>query len=140
MASWRDAWSPAAAALQPNVYWAGALCGHGVPEWKGSQMNHRRRMLAGLATAGTALALLPAAASGAAPNPVEQGTKLCLRQDAIPSSSTTGYQCTTQPPEQQTVAPPFSSRDLDQAGRLCGRNGGTFVVVNPQTYTCTFPV
>ena len=103
-------------------------------------MNYPRRMLAGLVAAGTALALVPAAALAAAPDPVEQGVKLCVRQDAIPSSSPTGYQCTTQPPEQQQVAPPFSNSDVDQARKLCARNGGTFTVLNPQTYTCDFPI
>ena len=103
-------------------------------------MKYRRRMLAGLVAAGTALALVPATASPSAPDPVEQGVKLCLRQEAIPSSSTTGYQCTTQPAQQQQVAPPFSNRDIDQARKLCARNGGTFTDFNPQTYTCDFPI
>ena len=102
-------------------------------------MNYPRRMLAGLVTAGTALALVPATASATAPDPIDQGVKLCLRQNAIPSSSTMGYQCTTQPPQQQQVAPPFSNRDIDQARKLCARNGGTFTDVNPQAYTCDFP-
>ena len=102
-------------------------------------MRYRRRMLAGLATAGTALALVPATASAAAPDPVEQGVKLCVRQGGQPSQPSAETYVCSRPAEVGVPFVPFSSRDLQQAGRLCDRNGGVFSS-DPAGYSCTFTI
>ena len=102
-------------------------------------MKYRRRMLAGLVAAGTALALVPATASAAAPDPVEQGVKLCVRQGGQPSHPSAETYVCSRPAEVGVPFVPFSSRDLQQAGRLCERNGGVFSP-DPAAYSCRFTI
>jgi hypothetical protein len=117
-----------------------------VPEWKDSHMKYPRRMLGGLATAGTALALIPATAGAAAPNPVDTGVNLCAKQGGSPATFTDettltyGYRCLDPTPGSGGGSVGvISARELAQADRLCVRNGGTFSG-DPVLYTCTFRV
>jgi len=82
---------------------------------------------------------VPATASAAAPDPVAQGVKLCVRQGGEPSQpSTMTYVC-SRPVQVGVPFAPFSTHDLDQAGRLCTRNGGVFVG-SAAGYSCDLPI
>ena len=114
-----------------------------VPEWKDSHMKYPRRMLGGLATAGAALALIPATAGAAAPDPVDTGVNLCVKQGGVPvtftdeTTATFGYTCLDPGAGSGSVGDsPISARELAQADRLCVRNDGTFSVT--AVYACTF--